>query len=72
MKSVYVSAAAFALTAAVSLSPALAQAPKAFGGERSQPLTTPSSAAVTSAAHYEYQYGYDRHARWRGIWIFVR
>jgi hypothetical protein len=66
MKSVYVSAAAFALTAAVNLSPALAQGP------RSQPLTTPSSAAVTSAGHYEYRYGYDRHAAWRGHWIFVR
>ena len=72
MKSINVSAAALALTAAVSLSPALAQAPKAFAGERSQPLTTPSSAAVKSAGHFEYRYGYDRHARWRGHWIFVR
>jgi hypothetical protein len=70
MKSVYVSAAVFALTAAVNLS--LAQAPEAFGQERSQPLTTSSSAAVTSAGHYEYRYGYDKHARWRGHWIFVR
>jgi len=72
MKSVYVSAAAFALTAAVNLSPALAQGPKAFGGERSQPLTTPSSADVTSTGHYEYRYSYDRHAAWRGHWIFIR
>ena len=72
MKSVYVSAAVFALTAAVNLSAALAQAPEAFGQERSQPLTTSSSAAVTSAGHYEYRYGYDKHARWRGHWIFVR
>jgi len=72
MKSVYVSAAVFALTAAVNLSPALAQAPEAFGQERSQPLTTSSSAAVTPAGHYEYRYGYDKHARWRGHWIFVR
>ena len=72
MKSVYVSAAVFALTAAVNLSPVLAQAPEAFGQERSQPLTTSSSAAVTSAGHYEYRYSYDKHARWRGHWIFVR
>ena len=72
MKSVYVSAAAFALTAAVNLSPALAQGPTAFGREGSQPLTAPSSAAVTSAGHYEYRYGYDKHARWRGHWIFIR
>ena len=72
MKSVYVSAAVFTLTAAVNLSPAVAQAPEAFGQERSQPLTTSSSAAVTSAGHYEYRYGYDKHARWRGHWIFVR
>ena len=72
MKSVYVSAAVFALTAAVTLSPALAQAQKVFAGERTQPLTTPSSAAVTSSGHYEYRYGYDKHARWRGHWIFVR
>ena len=63
MKSVYVSAAVFALTAAVNFSQALAQAPEAFGQERSQPLTTPSSAAVTSVGHYEYRYGYDKHAR---------
>jgi hypothetical protein len=72
MKSVYVTAAAIALTAAVNLSPALAQGPTAFGREGSQSLTTPSSAAVTSAGHYEYRYGYDKHARWRGHWIFIR
>jgi hypothetical protein len=72
MKSVYVSAAAIALTAAVNLSPALAQGPTAFGREGNQPLMTPSSAAVTSAGHYEYRYGYDKHARWRGHWIFMR
>ena len=72
MRSVYVSAATFALTVGISLSPALAQAPKAFGGERSQILTTPSSAADTSAGHLEYEYGYDRHARWRGHWIFIQ
>jgi len=72
MKSVYVSAAVFALTAAINLSPALVQAPEAFEQERSQPLTASSWAAVTSAGHYEYRYGYDKHARWRGHWIFVR
>jgi hypothetical protein len=72
MKSVYVSAAAIALTAAVNLSPVLAQGPTAFGREGNQPLTTPSSAAVTSAGHYEYRYDYDKHARWRGHWIFIR
>jgi hypothetical protein len=69
MKSVYVSGAAFALTAAVNLSPALAQG-NTWPGV-SQP-STPSSAAVTSAGHYEYRYGYDKHARWRGHWIFVQ
>ena len=72
MKPVYVSAAAIALAAAVNLSPALAQGPTAFGREGGQPLTTPSPAAVTSAGHYEYQYGYDKHARWGGHWIFIR
>ena len=76
MKSVYVSAAALALTAAVNLSPALAQGQKLSGGNTwpgmSQRLTPPSSAAVTSAGHYEYRYGYDRHARWRGHWIFIQ
>jgi hypothetical protein len=76
MKSVYVGAAAFALTAAVNLSPALAQGPKLSGGNAwpgmSQPLTTPFSPAVTSAGHYEYRYGYDRRGAWRGHWIFVR
>jgi hypothetical protein len=76
MKSVYVSAAALALTAAVNLSPALAQGQKLSGGNAwpgmSQRLTPSSSAAVTSAGHYEYRYGYDRHARWRGHWIFIQ
>jgi hypothetical protein len=76
MKSVYVSAAAVALTAAVNLSPALAQGPKLSDGngwpEMSQPLTTPSSVSVTSAGHYEYRYGYERRGLWRGHWIFVR
>lgn len=76
MKSVYVSAAAFALTAAVNLSPALALGPKVSGGNMwpgmSRHLTTPTSTAVAAPGHYEYQYGYDRHAAWRGHWVFVR
>jgi hypothetical protein len=76
MKSVYIGAAAFALTAAVNLSPALAEGQKLSGRNAwpgmSQPLTTSSSAAVTSAGYYQYRYGYDRHVRWRGHWIFVR
>ena len=28
--------------------------------------------AVTTTSHYEYQYGYDHHARWRGHWVLVR
>ena len=75
MKSVYVGAAAVALTAAVNLSQALAQGPKLSNGNSwpgmSQPLPTPSSAALTSG-HYEYRYGYDRRGIWRGHWIFVR
>ena len=60
MKSVYVGDAAFALTAAVNLSPALAEGQKLSGGNAwpgmSQPLTTSSSAAVTTAGHYQYRY----------------
>jgi hypothetical protein len=47
MKSVYVSAAAFALTAAVNLSPALAQGPKLSGGNTCPGVSQPSTPRVT-------------------------
>jgi hypothetical protein len=76
MKSVFLSAATLALIAAANFSPALAQGPKLSGGNTwpgmTRPLTPTSSAAVTSPAHYEYRYGYDKHAAWRGYWVLAR
>jgi len=76
MKTLFVAAAALALAVAANLAPAVAQEPKlsddngspgiAQRGDRGSPNT------VATTPHYDYQYGYDRHARWRGHWALVR
>jgi hypothetical protein len=38
----------------------------------SQRIDTSSEDAATTTPHYEYQYGYDKHAAWRGHWVLVR
>jgi hypothetical protein len=60
MKTLFVAAGAFALAAALNLTPALAaryQAP----------------AVATGTPHYEWQYHYvGRHPRYQGDWVLVR
>jgi hypothetical protein len=76
MKTLLLAGATLALLAAVNFSPAMAQEPKLSGGNTwagiSQRVDTSSANAATTAAHYEYQYGYDKHAAWRGHWVLVR
>jgi hypothetical protein len=64
------------LLAAVSLSPSMAQGPNLSGGNTrpgiSQPNDSSGSTAVAATPHYELQYGYDKHARWRGHWVPIR
>jgi hypothetical protein len=74
MKTLLLAGATLALLTAVNFSPAMAQGPKLSGGNTwagiSQRVDT--SSAATTTAHYEYRYGYDKHAAWRGHWVLVR
>jgi hypothetical protein len=76
MKSLLLAGATVVLLAAVSLAPTMAQAPKLVGGSTrpgiSPPIDPGASSAVAVTPRYELQYGYDKHARWRGHWILVR
>jgi hypothetical protein len=76
MKTLMLTSAALALLTAVNFAPAMAQGPKLSGANNhagiSQPVDTSSANAVATSAHYEYQYGYNRHGDWRGQWVFVR
>jgi hypothetical protein len=76
MKPLLLGAAALALAAAVNLSPAMALGPKPSGGNTwprmSRPVMPALSAAVGSPAHYEFRYGYDKRAAWRGHWVLAR
>ena len=65
-------AAFLALVVAATLSPAMAQEWQPTGPGSSQRVDPGSSNAMTTTAHYEYQYGYDRHSHWRGHWVLVR
>jgi hypothetical protein len=76
MKTLSVASAALVLAVAASLAPAIAQEPKlpdnnAWPGI-SQRVDSGSPNAVTTTTRYEYQYGYDHHARWRGHRVLVR
>jgi hypothetical protein len=76
MKSPLLAGATLALLTAVNFPPAMAQGPK-LSGENiwagiSQRVDTSSVNPATTTAHYEYQYGYDKHAAWRGHWVLVR
>ena len=76
MKTLLLAGATLALLTAVNFSPAMAQEPKPPGGNTwagmSQRADTSSANATATPAHYEYQYGYDKHAAWRGYWVRVR
>ena len=75
MNTLSVATAALALAVAASLAPAIAQEPKLSDDNAwpgiSQRVDSGSPNAVTTTPHYEYQYGYDHHARWRGHWVLV-
>lgn len=76
MKNLLLAATALALVAAMNLSSAMAQGPKPSSGNNwpgsSQRIDTGTPSAATTTPHYEYQYGYDHHAAWRGHWVLVR
>jgi hypothetical protein len=76
MKTLLLAGTTVALLTAVNFAPAMAQGPKLFGGNTwagiSQRLDTSSANPAMTTAHYEYQYGYDKHGAWRGHWVLVR
>jgi hypothetical protein len=75
MKTLLLAGAALALLTAVNFWPAMAQEPKPSGGKTwagiSQRVETSAANAAATSAHYEYRYGYDKHAAWRGHWVLV-
>jgi hypothetical protein len=54
----------------------MAQGPKLSGGNTwpgiSQRADPDASIAAAATPRYELQYGYDKHATWRGHWLPVR
>ena len=76
MKTLLLAGATLALLTAVDFTPATAQGPKLSGGNTwpgiSQRVDTSSADAAATTAHYEYQYGYEKHGGWRGHWVLVR
>jgi hypothetical protein len=76
MKTLLLAGAALALLATANLSPAMAQGSKLSGGDTwpgtSQHAEPSASTIATATPRYELQYGYDKHARWRGHWMLVR
>jgi hypothetical protein len=76
MKTLWLAGATLALLTTVNFSPAMAQGPKLSGGNTwpgiSQRVDTGSANPAATPAHYEYQYGYDKHAAWRGHWVLAR
>jgi hypothetical protein len=76
MKTLLLAGATLALLTAVGFTSAMAQGPKLSGGNTwagiSQRVDTSSADAAATTAHYEYQYGYDKHGAWRAHWVLVR
>jgi hypothetical protein len=76
MKTLLLASATLVLLTAANFSPAMAQEPKPSGGNTwagiSQRVDIGSANAAVTTAHYEYRYGYDKHAAWRGHWVQVR
>ena len=76
MKALSLAGSILALLTAVNFAPAMAQGPKLSGGNTwadiSQRVDASPANTATTTAHYEYQYGYDKHAAWRGHWVLVR
>ena len=76
MRTLLLAGPTVALLTAANFAPAMAQAPKLSGWNSwagiSQRVDTSSKNAAAATAHYEYQYGYDKHGAWRGHWVLVR
>jgi len=75
MKTLLLAGATLALLIAVTSLPQRHRSrsfPAGTLGRHLQSVDTSSANAATTAAHYEYQYGYDKHAAWRGHWVLVR
>jgi hypothetical protein len=76
MKTLLLAGATLVLLTAANYSSTMAQGPKLSGGNTwagiSQRVDTSSANAATTNPHYEYQYGYDKLAAWRGHWVLVR
>jgi hypothetical protein len=76
MKTLLLVGTTLALLAAVNLSPTTAQGSKLSGGNTwpgiSQRADPGVSITAAATPRYEFQYGYDKHARWRGHWVLVR
>jgi hypothetical protein len=76
MKTSVFGAVALTLVAVANLSPAMAQGARPSGGNTwlgiSQRVDPATAGAAPTTPHYEYQYGYDHHAAWRGHWVLIR
>ena len=76
MRTLLLGGVALTSLAAVSLSPAIAQGPQLSAGSSGpgvpQRVDPSASTGVAAAPRFELQYGYDKHARWRGHWVLVR
>ena len=72
MKTLLLAGTTLALLAAVNLSPAMAQGSKLSGGNTWPGISQRASTTSAATPRYELQYGYDKHARWRGHWVLVR
>jgi hypothetical protein len=76
MKKLLLTTAVLTLLVFANTSPTSAQGPKSSSGSTwpgiSAGLNSGSANGVTTAPHYEYQYGYDHHSKWRGHWVLVR
>ena len=76
MKTLLLAGATLALLTAANISPAMAQGPKPSGGNTwpgiSRRVDPGAPTAAAATPRYELQYGYDKHAEWRGHWVLVR
>jgi hypothetical protein len=74
MKMLALSATTLALVALTSLSPAMADGPRASGGNTWRGMSQPAETNLVAATpHYELQYHYaGHHPRWVGQWVLVR
>ena len=75
MRSIFFGTVAIALATAPSFASGAAQGPKpsrstSWAGT-DRPVIS-SAADLSTARHWEYRYGYDKHAAWRGHWVPVR